>query len=78
MCRNIVQLRRPDRPPTEDELHLAARQFVRKITGYRLPSRANQQAFEAAIDEVAAASKVLFDHLVVPPVQQPASASQPA
>jgi hypothetical protein len=67
MCRNIIQLRRPERPPTDEELRLAARQYVRKITGYREPSRQNQVAFEAAIDEIARSGRVLFDHLVMVP-----------
>lgn len=63
MCRNIVKLRFPDRSPTDDELHDAALQFVRKISGYRKPSRANQQAFDQAVAEVAAISRRLFDQL---------------
>lgn len=67
MCRNIIRLRRADRLPTEDELHHAALQYVRKISGYREPSRVNRLAFEAAVEEIAGASRVLFDHLVVTP-----------
>ncbi len=67
MCRNIVRLRRPERPPTEAELMDAARQFVRKITGYQTPSRANQEAFEEAILGIAATSRRLFEQLVVRP-----------
>lgn len=63
MCRNIVQLRQPDRPPTDEEIALAALQFVRKVSGYRKPSRANQPAFDAAVAEVAAATRHLFDSL---------------
>lgn len=64
MCRNIKKLRYPDRPPTEAELELAALQFVRKVTGYQKPSRANEEAFEAAVGEIAAATRRLFDGLV--------------
>lgn len=64
MCRNIKQLRRSDGAPTEDELRDAALQFVRKISGYRKPSRANEKAFERAVDGVARASRRLFDELV--------------
>jgi hypothetical protein len=64
MCRNIVKLRFPDRPPTDEELQDAALQFVRKISGYRKPSKANQQAFERAVVEIAASSRELFDSLV--------------
>jgi hypothetical protein len=63
MCRNIVKLRFPDRPPTDEELQDAALQFVRKISGYRKPSKANQQAFERAVVEIAASSRELFDSL---------------
>ena len=64
MCRNIKQLRFPDRPPTDEELEAAALQFVRKVAGYRKPSRANQEAFDTAVTEIAAASRRLFDRLV--------------
>lgn len=66
MCRNIVQLRQPDRPPSDEEIALAALQFVRKVSGYRKPSRANQPAFDAAVAEVAAATRRLFDSLGQP------------
>jgi hypothetical protein len=65
MCRNIKTLRFPERPPTDEELELAALQFVRKVTGYRQPSRANQPGFDAAVAEIAAATRRLFDQLVV-------------
>jgi hypothetical protein len=65
MCRNIKQLRRPDGLPTDAELEAAALQFVRKISGYRLPSQANRQAFGTAVSEIAAASRRLFDRLQV-------------
>lgn len=65
MCRNIKQLRYPDRPPTNEELELAALQFVRKVTGYRKPSRANEEAFNTAIAEIATATHKLFDSLVI-------------
>lgn len=60
MCRNIKQLRRPDAPPTEEEISLAALQYVRKVSGYRKPSRANEAAFDAAVAEVAAATTRLL------------------
>ena len=65
MCRSIKTLRRPAAPATDDELHAAALQFVRKISGYRKPSRANEQAFNRAVDEIALASRALLDGLVV-------------
>ena len=63
MCRNIKQLRRPNQPPTDEELQLAALQFVRKVSGYRAPSKANQPVFDQAVAEIAAATKTLFDNL---------------
>ncbi len=65
MCRNIKQLRQPDQLPTEEELRAAALQYVRKVSGYRAPSRLNQAAFEQAVDEIAAATKKLLDGLTV-------------
>jgi hypothetical protein len=65
MCRNIKKLRQPERPPTEEELHDAALQFVRKISGFRAPSRANEAVFQRAVDEVTLASRRLFDELSV-------------
>ena len=65
MCRSIKTLRRSDMPATDDELHAAALQFVRKISGYRKPSRANEQAFNRAVDEIALTSKNLLESLVV-------------
>jgi len=65
MCRNIKRLRQPDRQPTDHELHDAALQFVRKISGYRVPSKANEAAFNAAVHEVAAAGRALFSSLHV-------------
>jgi hypothetical protein len=55
----------PTGQPTEDELRDAALQFVRKISGYREPSKANRDAFDGAVAEIAEASRKLFDGLVV-------------
>ena len=63
MCRSIKILRRPDEPATTGELEAAARQFVRKVSGYRTPSARNSEAFEAAIAEVAAISRRLLEDL---------------
>ena len=63
MCRSIKTLRRPDAAATEDEIRAAALQFVRKVSGYRKPSRSNEQAFHAAVDEVASASQRLLRSL---------------
>jgi hypothetical protein len=61
MCRSIVQLRRPEGPANEEEVRAAALQFVRKVSGYRQPSRRNAEAFERAVDEVASASSRLLE-----------------
>lgn len=65
MCRSIKTLRRPDAPATDDEVRAAAVQYVRKISGYRQPSRANQLAFETAVDDIARATRNLLESLVV-------------
>jgi hypothetical protein len=65
MCRNIKRLRHADHGPTDAELRDAALQFVRKISGFHTPSQANQAAFDHAVNEVAAVSRVLFDSLHV-------------
>jgi hypothetical protein len=65
MCRNIKKLRYPDRAPTEEELHDAALQFVRKISGYRVPSKANSAVFDRAVTDVAAATRAMFADLLV-------------
>jgi hypothetical protein len=61
MCRSIKQLRREGDPVTEQEIQEAALQFVRKVSGYRQPSRANAPAFEAAVEEITEASRRLLD-----------------
>lgn len=65
MCRNIKRLRNPDHAPTDAELHDAALQFVRKISGFHKPSQANQAAFDAAVRDIAATARVLFRSLHV-------------
>lgn len=72
MCRNIQQLRGAEPPATDAEVRDAALQFVRKVSGYRQPSQANQQTFDRAVDEVAAATRRLLDELVVGPSSRPA------
>jgi hypothetical protein len=71
MCRSIKQLRRPERDVTEDEIEAAARQFVRKVSGYRTPGRANAAAFEAAIAEVAETTRRLLAAVKALPPEQP-------
>jgi hypothetical protein len=64
MCRNIHTLYNFEPPATEEEVHDAALQYVRKISGFTKPSRANEEAFARAVDEVAEASRRLLDSLV--------------
>jgi hypothetical protein len=64
MCRNIRQLANFEPPVTSDEIEAAALQYVRKISGTTRPSRANAEAFERAVAEVAAASTRLLEVLV--------------
>ncbi len=63
MCRSIKTLRAQEPPATEEEINAAALQFVRKISGYRAPSRANREAFDQAVAEIAAASEKLLASL---------------
>jgi hypothetical protein len=66
MCRNIKQLRRSDSPASDQELYEAALQYVRKVSGYRKPSRANNAAFESAVLEIAHTTKHLLENLEQP------------
>ncbi|HEX2129155.1 MAG TPA: DUF2277 domain-containing protein [Solirubrobacterales bacterium] len=64
MCRNIRQLHNFDPPATREEINDAALQYVRKISGSNKPSKANEEAFNRAVDEVTAATAKLLDSLV--------------
>ena len=64
MCRNIKTLFNFDPPATDEEVHAASLQFVRKLSGFNKPSQANEAAFDRAIEEVAAAARTLIDSLV--------------
>jgi hypothetical protein len=64
MCRNIHTLYNFEPPATEDEIRGAALQYVRKVSGFTKPSQANESAFDAAVDEVADATRRLIDALV--------------
>jgi hypothetical protein len=70
MCRSIVTLR-GEEAATDDEVRAAALQFIRKVSGQRAPSRANQEAFGRAVDEVAEATRRLLDDFVTPPGARP-------
>jgi hypothetical protein len=63
MCRNIKTLFNFDPPATEEEIHDAALQFVRKLSGFNSPSKANREAFDTAVDEVADVARRLFERL---------------
>jgi hypothetical protein len=63
MCRNIKTLFNFDPPATEEEIRAASLQFVRKLSGFNAPSRANEAAFNTAIEEVAAVARRLIDSL---------------
>jgi hypothetical protein len=78
MCRNIHTLYNFEPPATEDEVRGAALQYVRKISGFTKPSQANVEAFERAVDAVAAASSQLLDELVTtaPPRDREAEAAK--
>ena len=64
MCRNIRQLHNFEPPATVDEIQASSLQYVRKISGSTKPSQANQEAFDRAVEEVAAATRRLLDALV--------------
>ena len=63
MCRSIKPLRNMDRPVTEQEIYEAALQYVRKVSGYRKPSKANEEAFNKAIEEVAESTRKILANL---------------
>jgi hypothetical protein len=63
MCRSIKTLRQADVVATDEEIRAAARQFVRKVSGFREPSSRHERAFEGAVDEIAAASQRLLDSI---------------
>jgi hypothetical protein len=69
VCRSIKNLRTPEGPATGDEIHEAALQFVRKVSGFRAPSPANEEVFERAVASVAEASRELLEAL--PPKRAP-------
>jgi hypothetical protein len=65
MCRSIKQLRNAEVPATEEEIRAAALQFVRKVSGYRKPSKRNEAIFEKAIEEIALSTQKLLDDLAI-------------
>lgn len=65
MCRSIKTLRNAEIPATEEEIRAAALQYVRKISGYRKPSKVNTEAFERAVEEVAESTRKLLESILV-------------
>ncbi|HSM32839.1 MAG TPA: DUF2277 domain-containing protein [Anaerolineae bacterium] len=65
MCRSIKTLRGSTEPVTDEDVRAAALQYVRKLSGYRKPARVNEAVFEAAVDEVAAATRRLLEGLTL-------------
>jgi hypothetical protein len=63
MCRSIKVLRRPEAPAMSAEVAAASLQFVRKVSGFRAPSKANQAVFDAAVADIARVTEVLLQHL---------------
>jgi hypothetical protein len=63
MCRSIKKLRNAEPPTTEDDIRAAALQYVRKVSGYRVPAKRNEVAFDAAVADVAASTARLLDLL---------------
>ncbi len=63
MCRSIKKLRDPEHFPVEEDIRAAALQYIRKVSGYRQPSRVNQLAFEQAVTEVAASTRTLLEKI---------------
>ena len=78
MCRNIRPLYNFDPPASEEEMRAAALQYVRKVSGFTKPSRANQEAFDRAVDEVAHATAHLLHHLqtAAPPKDRESEAAK--
>jgi hypothetical protein len=78
MCRNIKTLFNFEPPVTDEEIHAASLQFVRKVSGFNKPSKANEAAFLAAVDEIAAISRKLLDSLETnaPPKNREAEAAK--
>jgi hypothetical protein len=78
MCRNIKQLRGLDDGPTDEQLRLAALQYVRKVTGYRSSSKANAEAFDRAVAEIAESTRILLSSLVIRDRPAPAADASPS
>jgi hypothetical protein len=73
MCRNIKKLRNRDHPPSDEEIIEAALQYVRKVSGYRSPSRLNTEVYNQAVEDIATATRRLLEDLVIIPRKKPES-----
>lgn len=73
MCRSIKTLRNAEVPATEEEIRAAALQFVRKVSGYRKPSKVNEAAFDEAVEEVAEATRKLLKKVTKGKIRQKTS-----
>jgi hypothetical protein len=78
MCRSIKRLRGPEGPAATEEIREAALQYVRKVSGFREPSRRNAEAFRSAVDEIAASSRKLLDAVTPGPAPSPGGGKDPA
>ncbi|WP_242103089.1 DUF2277 domain-containing protein [Lysobacter sp. M2-1] len=80
MCRNIRTLYNFEPPASQDEIRASALQFVRKLSGFNTPSKANEAAFERAVDQVSEAATILIDSLftVMPPKNREAERAKAA
>ena len=80
MCRNIRTLYNFEPPASQDEIRASALQFVRKLSGFNAPSKANEAAFERAVDQVSETARILIDSLitVVPPKNREAERAKAA
>lgn len=77
MCRSIKTLRQGAEPAGDQEIREAALQYVRKVSGFHRPSRANQEVFDAAVEEVASSSRRLLESLVIPGKSAHGETAQP-
>ena len=77
MCRSIKVLRVPGAPATRDEISAAALQFVRKVSGFRAPSKSNQAAFDAAVSDIARTTANLLAQIQHLQIQQPKERQKP-
>ena len=77
MCRSIKTLRGATPPPSGEDVRAAALQYVRKLSGYRVPSQANRAAFDAAVEDIAAVTERLLGDLVVGARAGQATATRP-